>query len=232
MKISCPKCGAVSTFDPAKIPDKGAHARCPKCQERMFLKKDGKSDISINREITLPSEKKSRSQPRPMPMDSPMDAYDEYDPDYEPPVVHPDTGVSSGCIVYIAALIVVIAVSAIVMLRKPPEEDLGQYAVRKEPPPKEEVEYYPGHDYKGDLLAIRKKIMKRNYTGYIVKLYGPEFRALDEMLIDCGMECEYFVNMEIIPLKNRTGFEADVYCGEMGHKYIKYNWYTGESECP
>jgi predicted Zn finger-like uncharacterized protein len=39
MKVECPKCKAVCTADKSKIPDKGIYGRCPKCQNRFFLRK-------------------------------------------------------------------------------------------------------------------------------------------------------------------------------------------------
>jgi len=40
MKVKCPKCEAVYKMDDSKIPDKGAYARCPKCQDRFFVRKE------------------------------------------------------------------------------------------------------------------------------------------------------------------------------------------------
>jgi predicted Zn finger-like uncharacterized protein len=39
MKGKCPNCGAAYQIDDSIIPDKGAYARCPKCQTRFFLTK-------------------------------------------------------------------------------------------------------------------------------------------------------------------------------------------------
>jgi predicted Zn finger-like uncharacterized protein len=53
MKVKCPKCQAVMSVDESKIPDKGVYGRCPKCQERFFVKKENSSQ-----EIPLAPEKK------------------------------------------------------------------------------------------------------------------------------------------------------------------------------
>jgi len=39
IKGKCPNCGAIYRLNDSKIPDKGAYARCPKCQNRFFLRK-------------------------------------------------------------------------------------------------------------------------------------------------------------------------------------------------
>ncbi len=39
MKVKCPKCGTHYKIADSKIPEKGAHARCSRCQARFFLKK-------------------------------------------------------------------------------------------------------------------------------------------------------------------------------------------------
>ena len=38
MKLICPKCQAQSTVPDERVPAKGAWARCPKCQDRFFIK--------------------------------------------------------------------------------------------------------------------------------------------------------------------------------------------------
>ncbi len=39
MRVKCSKCGCVYKIDASKIPDKGAHAKCRKCQNRIFINK-------------------------------------------------------------------------------------------------------------------------------------------------------------------------------------------------
>jgi len=39
MRVKCSKCGCVYKIDASKIPDKGAHAKCKKCQNRIFINK-------------------------------------------------------------------------------------------------------------------------------------------------------------------------------------------------
>lgn len=49
MQIKCSKCGSTYQIDESKIPDKGAHARCKKCQNRIFIKKQAaKPDKKVN----------------------------------------------------------------------------------------------------------------------------------------------------------------------------------------
>ncbi len=40
MKATCPSCQISFKIDDSKIPEKGCNARCPKCQNRFFLKKE------------------------------------------------------------------------------------------------------------------------------------------------------------------------------------------------
>ena len=40
IKGQCPSCKAVYKVDGSKIPERGTYARCPKCQERFFIKKE------------------------------------------------------------------------------------------------------------------------------------------------------------------------------------------------
>ena len=39
MKIECPKCKAFLNVDESKIPEKGVYGKCPKCQERILVKR-------------------------------------------------------------------------------------------------------------------------------------------------------------------------------------------------
>ena len=39
MKIECSKCGSIYQVKASKIPDKGAYAKCKKCQNRIFVKR-------------------------------------------------------------------------------------------------------------------------------------------------------------------------------------------------
>ncbi len=40
-KAQCPSCEAAYSIDQAKIPERGAYARCSKCQQRFVVKRDG-----------------------------------------------------------------------------------------------------------------------------------------------------------------------------------------------
>ncbi len=42
MKIQCPNCKTKYKIDDARIPDKGVHSRCKKCQTKFFVKKEAK----------------------------------------------------------------------------------------------------------------------------------------------------------------------------------------------
>jgi predicted Zn finger-like uncharacterized protein len=64
MKATCPSCQAVFTINDSKIPEKGCHARCPKCQNRFFLQKEPpvKNKTAPIKKITCP--KCGFSQPK------------------------------------------------------------------------------------------------------------------------------------------------------------------------
>ena len=47
MKVKCEHCGATLKVDEGKIPENGAWAKCPKCSERLFLKKPEPAAIEL-----------------------------------------------------------------------------------------------------------------------------------------------------------------------------------------
>lgn len=54
MKAQCPSCETGYRIDDSKIPEKGIHARCPKCQTRIFLKKE--EPLQLENPIENPSQ--------------------------------------------------------------------------------------------------------------------------------------------------------------------------------
>jgi predicted Zn finger-like uncharacterized protein len=46
VKLNCPKCAAKARIDDSKIPENGIYARCPRCNERFFLRKDQTDEAS------------------------------------------------------------------------------------------------------------------------------------------------------------------------------------------
>jgi len=60
MKAQCPNCKALYNIDDSKIPEKGAHVTCSKCQTRFEVKKTAPvqpvhKDTAIQEIITCPS---------------------------------------------------------------------------------------------------------------------------------------------------------------------------------
>ena len=54
MKGQCPSCETGYQIDDSKIPDEGIYARCPKCQTRIFLKKE--DSLQLENPIENPSQ--------------------------------------------------------------------------------------------------------------------------------------------------------------------------------
>ena len=54
MRARCPSCEAAYRVDDSKIPDAGIYARCPKCQTRIFLKKE--DSLQLENPIENPSQ--------------------------------------------------------------------------------------------------------------------------------------------------------------------------------
>lgn len=54
MKAQCPSCETACRIDDSKIPEEGIHARCPKCQTRIFLKKE--DSLQLENPIESPSQ--------------------------------------------------------------------------------------------------------------------------------------------------------------------------------
>ena len=54
MKAQCPSCETSYRVDDSKIPEQGIHARCPKCQTRIFLQKE--EPLQLENPIERPSQ--------------------------------------------------------------------------------------------------------------------------------------------------------------------------------
>lgn len=54
MKAQCPSCETSYRVDDSKIPEKGTHVRCPKCQTRFFLQKE--EPLQLENPIENPSQ--------------------------------------------------------------------------------------------------------------------------------------------------------------------------------
>ena len=44
MKVQCPNCRATGQIAESKVPERGAYTRCPKCQVRLFIGADRRSE--------------------------------------------------------------------------------------------------------------------------------------------------------------------------------------------
>ena len=157
----------------------------------------------------------------------------EFDPDFEPPVNYPDTRSGHGCLAFLMGAFVVVLSIVFMYSSRPPQEDMELNIIRQVPKPHEQGYDYPKNEFDQDLRMMRRKIITRNYTSYIVKLYGPEYRVVDDLLLDCGLNCPYIIQMKIIPFKEHTGFTAEIWCGDLpDEKVLKYWWTSGQKECP
>ena len=53
MKAQCPNCKAVYKIDDSKIPEKGAHATCSKCQTRFPIKKSPSEQTQKDNQVII-----------------------------------------------------------------------------------------------------------------------------------------------------------------------------------
>ena len=70
MMVKCSKCGCVYKIDASKIPDKGAYAKCKKCQNRIFVNKHAETQKNTSIPATHSSHvntsnRNNTQQPKP-----------------------------------------------------------------------------------------------------------------------------------------------------------------------
>jgi predicted Zn finger-like uncharacterized protein len=53
MKAQCPNCKAVYNIDDSKIPEKGAHVTCKKCQTRFPIKKSASVQTKKDQQVII-----------------------------------------------------------------------------------------------------------------------------------------------------------------------------------
>ncbi|MFH1091373.1 MAG: zinc-ribbon domain-containing protein [Pseudomonadota bacterium] len=148
----------------------------------------------------------------------------ERDIDWAPPNMLPDTGTGAGWYVVLGLLFLISFAIGYIGLRKPAIEPPPK------PPQKTAVQQRESdlalfHSlFTRDINFIRRKIIRRNYTGYQVSENGAELRALYDMFDVCNVPCQAILKADIIPLTNRFGFEAKVRCGEGQEHKVIYRW--------
>jgi len=73
MKIKCPECKTVHNINEAKIPEKGAYARCKKCNHRFLVKKQSitHKPKAVEREKTKQSKAKTSHSNKKKPKQTP-----------------------------------------------------------------------------------------------------------------------------------------------------------------
>ena len=67
MRFQCSKCKTVFRVDEAKVPEKGAYGRCPKCKERILIKKDQSLEARTGQELRIGEEQPSPEPALPAP---------------------------------------------------------------------------------------------------------------------------------------------------------------------
>jgi predicted Zn finger-like uncharacterized protein len=85
------------------------------------------------------------------------------------------------------------------------------------------TEAYPDWAFEQDVRTIRRRLIRNNHSAYQVRLPGPEFRVLEEIMDRCGIECKYILDVKIDPRETRDGFRASVSCGSMTNQ-VEYLW--------
>ncbi|MEW6261544.1 MAG: zinc-ribbon domain-containing protein [Thermodesulfobacteriota bacterium] len=232
MKVICPTCQTTSRISEAKIPPQGAYARCPKCQERFFIKRPkpaAKTPDSRTGEAATPRSGMGPARPplasslRPPPV--PDQEY--YDGDQEPPTLLPEPEAWRGWYV-IAAVFLLLAgtVSYYTLGRqsniplKRPARPLAQRPAGL-PSPAEVA-------FERDLTFVRRAIMRRNFTSYTVEIISPEMRLLFDLLDRCGGDCPAMFKASLHPLAGQDGFTAEVSCLEKKTYQVRYLWTVNE----
>ncbi len=222
MKVKCPKCGAAAQVDATKVPEQGAHAKCPSCGSRYLIKKHPHQTQPQPYKSTTPRPP-SGARPAYVPPEREPEPWD--DPDYEMPVVYTELGPGRGCSMLTALFVVLVVGLAMIGLQKTPGERAGDdFVTRLKPLEKAAAPSYSQQYFNLDLAQVRRKIIRRNYTAYRVEREGPELRLLRYMFSYCGRGCDVPVEAEIRPLDTHDGFEAEVWCYEQGRPVVKYLW--------
>ena len=227
VKVRCPKCHVSCTIDSRKLPEPGAYAKCPKCQERFFIKKaDSPPPRKPPRPSSLaPSQRPAAAEPEPPTANRQPPPEDDlvWEDQYSIGIIEDDF--KAGWLILIGVVVVGLAILILMSLHRPATD-----VAAKQKPQIEEPQ--SGQDDQAklaqDLIFIRMKINRRNFTDYVVEDDGPEFRFLTAMVEECGGECWGLYYARIMPLDNRMGFEADMQCYQPGEHTVTYMWATDD----
>ena len=221
MKVRCPKCGTVSNVDSEKIPDEGMHARCPKCNNRMFLRKPGQPQPS--------AESRPPEKPAPKPAGATPErasealrrsrAGVEEEPEFIPAIVKHDIGTPLGCIIPLVAVILVSVIIIIIGLVSEPETvvepiKLEPIAVAGKEPPRY---------FRQDLMELRRTLVQYRGESYTAMGARPECRLVYQLLNSCGKACGRIDQAVISPLGSDDGFTAAVQCSDGPHQ-LAFFW--------
>ncbi|MEW5723747.1 MAG: zinc-ribbon domain-containing protein [Thermodesulfobacteriota bacterium] len=220
MKVRCPKCGTVSTLDPAKIPDEGMHARCPKCNNRMFIKKPGAEPAAPMAGPPAGEGPEPASGRASEALRQVRGRREEEEADFVPPLVKPDYSFGYyGCLGLLAAVIVVCSIIIWIGLGAgPPESEV-------QPPPQRTVAgKEPSVYFHRDLIVLRRTLIQFGGLSYTAAGPRPECRMLFEMMSDCGRPCGRVEKAEISPLAGQEGFSARLFCEGGGNHTVTFNW--------
>ena len=221
MKLTCPKCHAKSAISDDRVPPAGAWARCPKCQERFFIKPPAlvetapapeaapspTRDRSAAEQKLLARIKAKKGLEAQTSLDGPFDATGL--------VVFPDPEVFYTPYFIVLGFIVAGLLgffiqafnSAPIPAPLPP------------PPPRPSVTEYGEEAFRADLTTLRRQLANKVRTNRRIEFSGPESRVFKFALARLAPnECQEIIRIRLWSGQLLEGFQAEADCLERGRR--------------
>ena len=239
MILVCPRCAARSRLPAERVPSKGAWARCPKCEERFFVKPKG-LETPVN-PVPVPGAAGTGTQGRSPEAQRIIDrlrgareAEAESRlapprPDQELVTVFPEAAADTRLFWLGLALIGGLMVLAVIFLF---QKSAGVSPVAPQTVVEEfKITEYGPDQLRSSLAFLRQSTHRRNYLSRTITTPGLEFQTFAEILerlVPGG--CPQ--GLDSLNLESRSpagGFEAKVLCRPKGlHEYdLTVRWQDG-----
>ncbi|UQZ88236.1 hypothetical protein C4J81_03020 [Deltaproteobacteria bacterium Smac51] len=217
MRLTCPKCHAKSTVPDERVPQSGAWARCPQCQERFFIKP---RPVDLTSEPDSKPEAPGRAGRSPAAQklldrlrskngaeaDTSLDG-----PAYglELPTVFPQKASSpAGCLAVAAVFVAATLIFVFFNYRWTVERSGPTIEMDRSMTP-----VYDESDLRSDLQSLKFKIARQDYMKYEVAFSGAESRVVKYYISRMAPEmCQEIVRVKIAPLGGGSGFVAEAVC--------------------
>jgi len=190
MKLVCPRCAARSRIPAERVPAKGAWARCPKCEERFFVKSKGPETPvgqapDLGTGVPGPHSRSPEAQRIIDRLRGPREAEAESRlapprPDQELVTVFPEAAADYRLYFLGLILVVVFMAVGVAMLFK---ESLEVSPVASQPTLAEfKVTEFGQDQLRANLAYIRKSTNRRNHFTRRITTPGPEFQVFETLL--------------------------------------------------